>query len=384
MIPLGLPASTLTVLHQTLADSHAVHVAVYTTTMSGTKVSDLSWRLLDGQVNVDANATITRSCTLSLLDPNRTMSFDSDSPADGAMYLDRMIQVNYSVLLPDPLNEWVTIPVFTGPLSKMARTDDVVSLEAQGKEALAMGPVWIPATYKKGTRKIDVIRSVLGTRTGETKFSFPESTSRLPEDYSIGRDNTAWGVARHVAQSMGLQLFYDGRGTARLRAYPQASVFHFKENDGGTVMTKPQISYSSDIKNIVRVVGATPKGAKKPIEASYALPPNHPASPERLGRNGAPRYLLEKIENSSITSLGEASHIAEITLRNRMVESVEVTFDSIPVPHLDPYDIARLVTDEFNNAFRMAQYSIPLLVGQNMSVGYLNRVSRRPVKLRRR
>jgi hypothetical protein len=380
VIPLGLSASGLAQLNTALASSHSISISVYVLNMAGAKMADLSQRFLDGQVNVNATADVTRSCTLSLLDPERSLQFDSDSPSDGAIYVDRMIQVNYSVR--SPTMSQVTIPVFTGPLVKMARTDDVVNLEAQGKESLGMGMVWSPRTYTKGWRKVDVIMSILQTRAGETKFSFPELAEQLPGNYSIGRENTPWGVAKNVATGMGLHLFYDGRGVARLERYPQTSAFHFKTGDGGTVMTTPDVTYSTEnLKNTILVKGAVPKGGKTPIEYAAFAPASHPLSPWRLGRNGIPRYLVEIIENSSVTSLATARELAERVLRDRLLQEVEVKFDALPIPHLEESDVVRVYTDEFNNAFRLNEFSIPLTTKGLMSVGYRNRVSVQNSKL---
>ena len=382
MIPLGLSAEQLKTLHSVLAGHHSIYVTAQLLTLDGTRLADLSWRVLDGQVDVDSNAAVTRSCTLSLFDPNRTMSFDTDSPDDGAIYLDRMIQVNYAVR--GPGTEQFVIPVFTGPVTKLSRSNDVINVEAQGKEVLAMGAVWATRTYKKGMRKTDLIRSVLAEVAGETKFTLVESTQRMPADYTIGMGNTPWGVARNIANSMGLQLFYDGRGTARLRPLPPSSVFHFRTGDGGTVVKPPQISYSSDeLANVIWVEGAVPKGATKPVTGSRAAPSTHPLSPARLGRNGKPRYLLRKVQNSSITSQAAAIELATKELATALLQAVDVSFDAMPIPHLEPMDMARLYTDDFGNAFRVLKFSIPLTTGSSgegppMSVGYLKRVSNKP------
>lgn len=385
MIPLGLSTSDLSAMQNALAGDHSIHITVQVLTLTHTRLADLSWRLLDGQVNIDAMADVTRSCTLSLLDPHRSLAFDSMSPSDGAVYLDRMIQVNYSVKAPTSTT-WYTIPLFTGPIVKMDRTDDVVNLECQGKEVLSMGSAWMPRTYKKGLKKRDVVMSILQTRGGETKFSFPEHGALLPWDYSIGRDTIPWTAARNLANGMALQLFYDGRGVARLRGIPGTTVFNFRDapSGGSTVWSEPQVSYSTEnVKNAVYVKGGVPKGAKKTIEAYRVAPAAHPLSPWKLGRNGIPRYLLETIENTSIVSQAEANKLAQDTLNARLLEEVEVKFDAAPMPHLEPYDLVRIYTAEFNQLFRIRQLSIPLTAEGQMSVGYLARVSTNHKRIRR-
>jgi hypothetical protein len=386
VIPLGLSASVQTALNAALTTHHSIHVTVALMTLTGAKLANLSGAVVDGQVNIDADADVTRSCTLSLLDPTRSMGFDSGSPSDGALYLDRMIQVNYSVKVL-ALGIWVTIPLFTGPVVKMDRADDVINVECQGKELLAMGQVWKPRTYPKGWRKVDVIQSVLQTMAGETKFSFPDGvlSPLLPSDYAIGRMNTPWGVAKHVATGMNLQLFYDGRGVCRLRERPQRSVYRFRTGDDEAVMTPPRISYAiENLRNTVWVRGSIDPGSGGlsvyKFGAVANAPASHPLSAANLGRNGVPRYLVEEYVNSSITTQSEAQRFANSILASRLLESVSVEFDSLPIPHLEPMDVCRIDTDQYSNAFRFTKASIPLVAKEDtfMSVGYTNRVSAQP------
>lgn len=382
MIPLGLSTTQLADLHSTLVGHHTKYVTVQALTLGGTRLADLSWRLLDGQVNVDDTAEVTRNCTLSLSDPNHTMDFDSNSPSDGSLYLDRMVQVNVSVRKPGGTQ--YTIPIFTGPVMKLNRNNDVITLEAQGKELLAQGMVMRPMTFRKGMNKVDVIRGVLTQQAGETKFDIPEVFSLMPKDYSIGRGNTPWGVVRGLAQSLGHQLFYDGRGVCRMRRITGTSQFTFKQGDGGSMTSDPQITFTSDeLKNVVWVRGCVPKGAKKAIEYTSSAPATHPLSPVRLQRNGVPRFLVEVIENSSITTSADARQLAETRLAERLLQTVDVAFDAMPIYHLEPGDTARAETSDFATAFKLSKYSLPLTAGETMSVGYLSRVSTRARKVRR-
>jgi hypothetical protein len=380
VIPLPISSATKQIFHDTLVDHHSIYVSVRVLNLAGASLSDESWRLIDGQVDIDYTATVTRSCAVSLLDPNRSMAFDSASPVGGALYLDRMIQIVYSVRTSVG---WVEVPLFTGPVTKLSRSDDIVNVECQGKEVLAMGQVWNPRTYPKGWRKVDVIQSILQTRAGETKFTFPDVSSKLPVDYAVGRMNTPWGVAQHLASGMSLQLFYDGRGVCRLRPLPQTSVYHFRSGDNQAVLSTPQLTYTiDDLKNTVWVRGATSTATSGnfgtiKIGAVANAPAGHPLSASRLGRNGVPRYLVEEYENASITTKSEAQRFADSILNQRLLESVDVAFDSVPIPHLEPGDVCWLITDEYSSAFRFTRGSIPLVASDEsrMSVGYLAKVS---------
>jgi hypothetical protein len=369
VIPLGLTATQQGWLHSTLAGSHSIHITIQLLTLSGARVADLSSRLLEGQVNVDYSADVTRNCTLQLLDPDRALSFETDSADEGAIYMDRMIRVIYSVKVPQ-MNDWVDIPVFCGPVVSMDRNEDVISIECQGKEVLSKGAAWRTFTRKKNTNKANVIKDILEDLSGENKFDFPEVSSKLPSDYSLGRESIPWDSAKKLASGMSRQLFYDGRGYCKMRSLPGTPVFTFKSGDGGTVTSTPQISYdSSEMKNIIWVKGGVPKGSKTAVSVYVAADKSHPLSPSRLGRNGVPRYLLEVIEDDSIRSKTEAEEKAGTTLNDRLLQTVEVAFDAMPIPHLEPGDMCRIQTDEYATTFRLYQFSIPLHAEGTMSVG---------------
>lgn len=383
MIKLGLRHAELRALHRLLAEQHSVHVRLQVLSLDHDYVGDISKRLLGGQVNIDADADITRTLELDLFDPYNNLHLDSDSPDDGALYLDRMIRVIYVVTSPYKGDSY-DIPIFCGPIRKLDRNQNVIHLEAHGKESLSLANMWRGHTYKKGLRKTTVIRRILDDLMGENRRYIPDRKARTPRNVDLGRESSPWKVARRVAASMGCQLFYDGRGQARLRRWPTKSIFTF---DGAHLLTDPVAGYDLDgVVNAVSVRGAKPKGAKKHIKVRVVAKRSHPLSPWRLGRGDVPLYLPEFIEDDEIRTKKDAREVAKRHLRRGLIQSVDVTFDSLPIPHLEPDDVCRVHTEQFSARFRLAQASIPLTADGKMSVGYLRRVTpnRRAIRGRRR
>lgn len=369
MIPIGLSASDLRTLNATLATHHEIRVRVQVLTLSGAHSVDLSAMLLDGQINVDATADVTRTASLSLLDPTRSLSIDSSGPADAAIFMDRMVRVTYGVAV---AGAWVDVPVFTGPVTKLTRTGSVLAVEASGLESLALSPAWRPLNLRKGTRKTDAIRLILSERAGESVFSVPSLSARLPKTLSLGQQDVPWTVARSLASSLGRQLFYDGAGVCRLRSWPNTPLFTF----GGEQLTSPlQLAYSPATANAVQVLGATPNGAKSPIAYTSVAPANHPLSPWALARNGVPHYIGNFVQDDSVRSVAEAKALADHVLAQSLIEAVDASFDALPTPHLEPGDLVAAHTDEGHVTFRLQRYSLPLTTSGTMSVGYHANVS---------
>lgn len=392
MLSLGLTSSERGAYERALRSSGTRRVSVDVYDLNGNILSSIDSVLIDGQVNVDMDAEVSRSASLTYLDPNNALNFDTDSPDDGALYADRMIRIWHITWVAE-LERHVEVPVFTGPITGLQREGAVVTIEAQGKEALTRGAIWHPLTLKKGATVTGAIWTLLHDRGGETQFDMPTAWNgkgrqyTLPRARSLPRTAEIWATARSLARSINRQLFYNGAGRAVLRPWPDSTVFTFTAGDGGSLVTPVGVTYNlADVKNTVEVIGAPPSDKKAAVRAVAGAPRDHALSPWRLARNGVPRYLLETVEDQSIRSVTAAQELADRVLSQRLLEAVEVKFDSIPIPHLDAGDMVRVQTPEFTTWFRLRQFAIPLAPSGApvMPVGYLKRVTPSTKAIRRR
>jgi len=375
MMPAGLSSATVRAFNTALTTHHEINVQVTIQDLNGNSLSDVSGRLLDGQVNVDADADITRTATVTLLDQDRSLPFDSTSPADASLYLDRMLHITYGVLL---AGSWVRVPVFTGPVSKLDRSDATINVEAQGKETLAAGGVWAPIALHTGVRKTSAIISLLQSRAGENQFSIPDLPELMPGPISLGRAEPSWPTAQRIARSMNRQLFYDGAGICRLRTFPATTTYMFTDQ---TTTSRPQISYTTqDLANTVIVIGGVPKGAKNHINYTLVAPSSHPLSPAKLGRNGVARHMVKVVQDDAIINTAAASRLANSTLNASLAQAVDASFDAIPIPHLEPLDVCTLAGA---TTFAVRKFSLPLVAGPAMTVGYLRNLAVKPRRVNR-
>ena len=150
------------------------------------------------------------------------------------------------------------------------------------------------------------------------------------------------------------------------------------------MVSDPAITYDlSTVKNAVWVKGGKPKGHKTAVTSTVTAGRSHPLSPWRLGRSNAPRFLVEEVENDHMRTRRACHALARRVLRDKLLEGVTVTFDALPVPHLDPYDVVRLRTDDTSITFRLGQASLPLVHSGVMSVGTNRRVTPARKRIRR-
>lgn len=385
MIPLGLSYAQQVELRRVLINAHNIEIGLSLLNLEQDFLSNITNTILDGSTNVSQSGEITRMGSLQLYDPDNSLPFDSDSPSDGALYLDRMLRVTYGVPVFD---EWVRIPVQTGPITKLDRQGDVVNVEVSGKEKLCMTPMWRPLTIKKGTKKTDAIKRILRERYGEQDFDIPDLPFRLNKTMSLGRKAIGWKQAKKIAHSMDRQLFFNGRGTCTLRRFPQKPNYTWRGNQD--VLGEVQVNYDdADVINAVFVNGGTPKGAKKPVTGWAVAPRSHPLSPYRLGRTVSgekvPSYHVHEVDLPHVKSKKVANQRAHTILVNKLRQSINCTFESFCLPMLDAGDVGAIFTGNADIAeFSISEFSLPYVVGNNMSVGFMKRVTVKADEIRDR
>lgn len=382
MINLGLSRKEYKKFCKLLLSNHYLYIRVQLLDLSHNYIDDLSDRLVDGQVNVDADADVTRTLDMVLFDPRKSVSLSSNSPAKTALDVDRMLKVWYCIAPPD-MSTWYNVPVFCGPITDMERNGTLISVVASGKESMLFASMWKTRTFKKGLTKTTVLKRILNL-AGETKVSIPDLDERIPRNLSLGLESAPWPQGRSLAVGLKRQLFYDGRGVARLRLIPAKSVWKFNNN---VLKTEPKIGYDmEDFHNAVMVVGAKPKGAKKRIRIRRVAGRSHPLSPFKFIRNGIPGYRPLVIKDDGIRSKSKARAVAKRELNAALIQSVDVQFDSLVIPHLEPLDCCQLDTPEFSMDFQLRKFTIPLVASGVSNIGTIKRAipSRRPMSGGRR
>lgn len=383
MLSLGLDTPGQRAFEATLGGTYHLRTQVRLLDLDGHEQADLSARLLDGQVNLDASADTTRQATVTVDDPTHTLDLDANAPGDGAMFADRMLAITYGVFVEGlgRNGQWVDVPVFTGPISGLSRNGDSVELACLGKEVLAKGMTWRSLEFKKGHNVLDAIKSILQDRAGEKSFDFPSSGSLTKKrlghkGLALARMSVPWDAAQTLAGSINAQLYYDGAGRCVLRDSATQNAWTFKDGDGGTVLTRPDIAFDLEsLVNAVYVKGGKPKGSKHAATAVAVAPHDHPLSPYRLGRGGVPRYLATEVDNDNLKSKKDAQAAADRTLHQGLAEGVSVSFDALPVPHLDVLDDVSVRVDGLAVPFSFRTASIPLVHSGSMSVGSVKRVT---------
>lgn len=381
MIDLGLTKTEQRAYHRALASSRPMELRVRLLDRDEKPVGSLTAPdplIVEGEVQINATEPVSRILHLVVVDPKHELQLDRNSPADSALWASTSVAVERRDWVAE-LDRFVSCPVFWGPLDTFRRKGPRVEIDAQGKQRLLLQPqpVWRPLTIAKGTRKTSAIRKVT-RQHGERRFDMPALKAKLGKDLSVGRQQEAWKVARKLANSMDRQLFYDGMGRLRLRRWPEDPVWTFVDGPDGIVLDAPGIGFDAQAaRNTVEVLGEKPEGGKKRPRAVAYAPRKHPLSPWTLARNGEPRFMVERIENTEIKRQAAANQLAERTLRQLLRAELEIDFDCLPIPHLEERDVCVIKTRGLRIEFALKQATIPLVPEAPMSIGVLKPVVRR-------
>lgn len=375
MLSLNLAADDWATYLHGLNLTYDMKTVVQLTDLEHNVVSDISHLLMDGNVDAEevtgdadgggedgsSSVAVQATCSLTLCDPSWSLGLDSRSPADAAIYLDRMVKVVVSTKMPGL--GWVDCPVFCGPVSKFDRDGVTASVEAQSKEWLLLDPADKSDKYKGD--KVDAIRKML-TDFGEdpARIDLPPSSEPVPETVQFTRETLPWNRIWYLGRTMAATPFYDGRGVLRFMPETQAPVATVR---GDAVTSTIQIGYDTDdLRNGVHV-----RGKKSSIDASRYLPASNPNSRQLLGRRGKLRSRVERIEDSAIRSDKSAAKMAQRELDRRGATIVRPAFECHPIWPLEIGDTLALDLPEFTGSMRVTSWRKPLTVNDQMTLGYL-------------
>lgn len=347
MLPLGLSTEEQKAFHAALVTSHRTHTRLQLLDLDHRHLADLTEFLDDGQVDlISVGEKATRSCSLTLFDPFRRSTLDGATPGTTGVYLDRMIRVIRSTWV-DELDRYVDVPIFTGPITSAPRSGHSLSVEAMGKEILAQSPRLRARVWAKGLTRVGVARSILDEMSGETKFDLPSlgpKSARLPDDLALTRESIPWDHVMKLSRSMNWQGFYDGRGVFRMRAMYSKPVWEFRDGDGGSVLSMPDVESDVDDEGVTNRFRVKGNGS---IDIVRTIPAWHARSPQNLGRldsdgNLVPRYLPLVEENDDIRTRAEAVEVAEQMRADHMQDTGKITWEGLIVPHLEPRDAIQI------------------------------------------
>lgn len=312
----------------------------------------------DGMLTASADDDVSRGWTGTLWDPDSQAELDTSSPSDGTMHLDRILRIQHTVDVPT-LGRPVTCTPMYGWLTKADRNGSTIALEAQGLERRAMfgcKPMNIPAH----TSVVGAIRTILSARYGEYRFRFPSGhPARLPKPVNVGlADEVAgWPVARGLAATIDLDLFYSCDGWCTLRPFTAEPVLELKWP--GQITSRPVSTADAlAIRNVVDVSG------RGKVHAQAVAADAHSLSPQSLARHGVDFWMPVVLADDKYATTPAARAVAGRTLKERLTLTSEQTLTSVPFLALDRLDMLQVTTPDFSSRPRVRSFSVSTAGGE--------------------
>lgn len=414
MQPLGSQA-LLKAYHNRLTSSHDYDLTVEILNMNEQPLSQAV--LVDGQINIQRDAEIRRTGTLTLLDPDRGLGLDALALGQGALFANRMVRVKHYLDVPG-FGTVVATP-FVGPIADLNRNGSTIDIEVQDKTAFAiLGNR--PITAMKGENAVSAIVRIMQNRAGENQFRVPAGTKyRLERNYSVGWDDEAspWVVCSKIARAAGLQMLYSCDGYLTLRPRQTTPVFEFgagtsaattginanltstpaEDHDFSSTINHARATYGDYVKTAT-APSSSPFGPRNPDFMRNGIPrflpslaevdapnkPNKPGSKRRKASKAQTKQYLREMEkygDELKSSAAKAQATADALLKTGLSMDENITWSAVPAYHLDVDDVVRVTTTNGSVIIPLSEASIPLLPGE-MSGGQ-HRVIAKPGRIRR-
>jgi hypothetical protein len=349
------------------------------------EISDVT----DGGVSFDITQTPERSLDVTVLDIGGRML--SGAPWEEAAEARRFVR---AVIGKETSRGWLRFPMFTGPLSSggISRQGAEVGIRAEGKESLYLEPytLWEAFHAPKKTKVVDAIHD-LAYQQGERRFRLPELSTRLHKRLSIPRFEEPWPRIQRLAAGTGHIAYFDPEGFLSLRpATPRTVAYVF---DDDVVLTPPEVADDyTTLVNVASASGPDPDGPMGPLRVSQSLPPGNPFSPHGMARHDTPRRAIAtdevswdwKFPKDADTDAEKKKWILSVEARKTddlkdraksmlRVPQKQVSFDCLPVPHLRPGMLCRVIGDyedqPIDERFVLRSGFFPLTVASPMTVG---------------
>lgn len=381
MLKLGLTAAEHRKFEATLVTDHETRPRINVLDMDNNFRTGMSPLLIDGQVDVDGKGELTsRTASVQLVDPDRTLHFDPDSPGDSTIYRNRHMRIFRDVLVPTV--GWVEVPLITGPCTAFHRDGALVDIEVSGGDYdWTTRNTWEELELHKGDQITDCIKRIIRKRCSATvRMSIPDLTGkryRLSKDKTLQRMSHPFLVAKKLARSIDRQLFVNAWGHVVMRRISHGKpVFIFTDGEGGAITTDPTRSFGDeDFFNGHLSHGRVLKGAKKPLEAWAFLPRTHELSPWQMSTGGIPHRKVAETDNPGFRTRVDILEHARRRLHEDAEEAVRTEWESLVIPHLDAGDRVGIRTKIFHGNYNQWQFSIPLLPEGTQANGFNDAVS---------
>ena len=302
---------------------------------------------ISGEVTIDSRRSIRRQCSLEFVDTDGTLVPKNNRSAVLLPY-NREIKIYRGVTYQDGTEELVPLGVFILTSVEITDTAQGIKITVQGSDRSlkVMRSKWTNHEFyiDENIAKETAIANILKDRYPQVKTNFPATGQVTALTYpTLDQSSDPWKEALKIAESAGMDLYFDESGVARMRPIPDpdlgtALVTYTDQED--SVLTQLGRSLSSD--ESYNYVVYTGEGTNLTIGVIGEAFDNNPASPTYIYTYGAVPIFKS---SPNILTVGEAQEAAIAELRKVIGATEKISWDQIVNPAHDVYDLVKIVRD---------------------------------------
>lgn len=344
------------------ARSHRIAIRVEVI-HGGRVVTELVGYVTGGSVNAETDRPIMRNLTLTIVDPDGTLSAtdvgDLLSPYDAEIKPWRGVVTSSGVV------NWVPLGVYRLTSTSVDESDEglVVSFTGQDRALTYQTPLPGPVTVPAGTAVETAVQALLARVNGALQFR-PWTTGRTVGPLLYESDTQAWDAALTLAESVGGWLFHDRDGVCVMAPYANtvsSSLLRFES----TLLSVSRGEDADEIHNVV-VVQSSESGSGVIRATAEDTNPDSPT----YARGAYGRRQIT-VTNPHVGTPAQAVEAAQARLIQELGRSETVSWECVPDVQLDPGDVVtvhRPRAGVVNRRVVVAGVVLPLGVDGAMSV----------------
>lgn len=335
-----------------LAESHQVATEVLLFLTDG-RVLDLPHT--GGSVQVDAAATIRRTCTVTLADP----ALIPRTPSDQLATYGARLRVSRGVHYGDGTSELVPLGLFR--LDEVGGDVNDGPVTLQGKDlSVVIADDKFTAPYKASGTVVSAVtalvqRSLPDVQVVSTIVDIPIGQ----KTYDIEAD--PWAACQEIAAAAGAVVYFSPDGTAIIAVPPDIStatpVWDVAAGEGGAYIRANRAMSSASVHNGVLARGENTADNVAPVSALVV--DNDPTSPTYWSGPFGRRPMF--YSSPTLVTTGACTNAATLKLIQAKAPNASGDISSLPNPALEAYDVLRTIhPDGSRELHQAASFTVPL------------------------
>jgi hypothetical protein len=343
--------------------SHISHVKIEIYDMANNKIISTA-QPVSGEVTIDSRRDIRRQCTIEFIDRDGTLVPKNNTSAILLPY-NREIKIFRGVQFADGTEELVPLGVFILTTVEITDTPEGVRIVVQGSDRSlrVIRAKWTNHDFyiEDGTKKEDAIKNILVDKFPDVQTIFPATNQVTDLMYpTLDQSSNPWKEALKIAESVGMDLYFDENGIARMRTIPDPDTglpLVTYTDTSESVLTSLSRSLSSD--DSFNHVIYTGEGTNLSIGVIGEAKDENPVSPTYVETYGSVPIFKS---SPYILTVAEAQEAATAELR-KVIGALElISWQQIVNPAHDVYDLVKVTRTPsgVNATLMLDSITIPL------------------------